>query len=92
MRCSLAGHINVYDYAFIGGTSAVHQFVEIGAHSMISGGSLVRKDVPPFTKAGREPLSYIGINSVGLRRRGYSAKPLTRSRRSTALSSLKNIT
>jgi len=72
----LAGHINIYDYAFIGGTSAVHQFVEIGAHSMISGGSLVRKDVPPFTKAGREPLSYIGINSVGLRRRGYSASTI----------------
>ncbi len=68
----LAGHINVYDYAYIGGTSAVHQFVEIGTHSMISGGSLVRKDVPPFTKAGREPLSYIGVNSVGLRRKGYS--------------------
>jgi UDP-N-acetylglucosamine acyltransferase len=69
----LAGHITVYDYAFIGGSSAVHQFVEIGAHSMISGGSLVRKDVPPYTKAGREPLSYVGINSVGLRRRGFSA-------------------
>jgi UDP-N-acetylglucosamine acyltransferase len=72
----LAGHINIYDYAFIGGTSAVHQFVEIGTHCMISGGSLVRKDVPPFTKAGREPLSYIGINSVGLRRRGYTAETI----------------
>jgi UDP-N-acetylglucosamine acyltransferase len=69
----LAGHINVHDYAYIGGTSAVHQFVEIGTQSMISGGSLVRKDVPPYTKAGREPLSYIGINSVGLRRRNYAA-------------------
>ena len=68
----LAGHINVHDYAYIGGTTAVHQFVEIGAQSMVSGGSLVRKDVPPYTKAGREPLSYIGINSVGLRRREYS--------------------
>jgi UDP-N-acetylglucosamine acyltransferase len=68
----LAGHINVHDYAYIGGTSAVHQFVEIGTHSMISGGSLVRKDVPPYTKAGREPMSYVGINSVGLRRKAYS--------------------
>ena len=68
----LAGHIKVYDFAYIGGTSAVHQFVEIGTQSMISGGSLVRKDVPPYTKAGREPLSYVGINSVGLRRRQYS--------------------
>jgi UDP-N-acetylglucosamine acyltransferase len=52
--------------------SAVHQFVQIGAHAFISGGALVRKDVPPFTKAAREPLSYVGINSIGLRRRGYS--------------------
>lgn len=69
----LAGHIQVQDYAFIGGTSAVHQFVSIGAHSLIAGGSLVRKDVPPYTKAGREPLSYVGINSVGLRRRGFTS-------------------
>jgi UDP-N-acetylglucosamine acyltransferase len=62
----------VDDYAIIGGTSAVHQFVRIGAHVMISGGALVRKDVPPYTKASREPLSYTGINSVGLRRRGFS--------------------
>lgn len=69
----LAGHITVEDYAIIGGMTAVHQFVSIGAHVMISGGSLVRKDVPPYTKAGREPLSYVGINSVGLRRRGFSS-------------------
>ncbi|MDQ3535055.1 MAG: acyl-ACP--UDP-N-acetylglucosamine O-acyltransferase [Bacteroidota bacterium] len=68
----LAGHIEIQDYAFIGGTSAVHQFVKIGAHALISGGSLVRKDVPPYTKAAREPLSYCGINTIGLRRRGYS--------------------
>jgi UDP-N-acetylglucosamine acyltransferase len=69
---TLAGHIVVDDFAIIGGLSAIHQFVHIGSHVMISGGSLVRKDVPPFTKAAREPLSYVGINSVGLRRRGYS--------------------
>jgi UDP-N-acetylglucosamine acyltransferase len=68
----LAGHIEVQDYAFIGGASAVHQFVKVGAHAMISGGSLVRKDVPPYTKAGREPLAYCGINSIGLRRRGFT--------------------
>lgn len=72
----LAGHIEVQDYAFIGGASAVHQFVSIGAHSLISGGSLVRKDVPPYTKAGREPLSYVGINSVGLRRRGFTSEQI----------------
>lgn len=68
----LAGHVEVDDYAVFGGTSAVHQFVRIGSHVMIAGGSLVRKDVPPYTVAAREPLSYAGINSVGLRRRGFS--------------------
>jgi UDP-N-acetylglucosamine acyltransferase len=51
--------------------TAVQQFCSIGRHAFITGGSLVRKDVPPFVKAGREPLSYVGINSVGLRRRGF---------------------
>jgi len=69
---NLAGHIKIEDYAIVGGLSAVHQFVNIGAHVMISGGSLVRKDVPPFTKAARNPLSFVGINSIGLRRRGFS--------------------
>jgi UDP-N-acetylglucosamine acyltransferase len=68
----MAGPVTVGDFAIIGGSSAIHQFATIGAHVMISGGSLVRKDVPPFTKSGREPLSYAGINSVGLRRRNYS--------------------
>jgi UDP-N-acetylglucosamine acyltransferase len=67
----LAGHVTIEDWAIIGGAAAVHQFVKIGAHTMVSGGSLVRKDVP-YTKAGREPLSYAGINSVGLRRRGFA--------------------
>ncbi|MBA5791477.1 acyl-ACP--UDP-N-acetylglucosamine O-acyltransferase [Flavobacterium sp. xlx-214] len=70
---ALAGHVTVGNFAVIGGLAAVHQFITIGDHSMISGGSLVRKDVPPFTKAAKEPLSYIGINSVGLRRRGFSS-------------------
>ncbi|REJ82511.1 MAG: acyl-ACP--UDP-N-acetylglucosamine O-acyltransferase [Bacteroidetes bacterium] len=69
---TLAGHIIINDFAIIGGLSAIHQFVHIGAHVMISGGSLVRKDVPPFVKAAHEPLSYVGINTVGLRRRGFS--------------------
>ncbi|ALI98241.1 acyl-ACP--UDP-N-acetylglucosamine O-acyltransferase [Rufibacter tibetensis] len=73
----LAGHIVVHDHVFIGGTSAVHQFVSIGAHAMVSGGSLVRKDVPPFIKAAREPLSYAGVNSIGLRRRGFSNEQIT---------------
>jgi UDP-N-acetylglucosamine acyltransferase len=68
----LAGHITIEDHVFIGGTTAVHQFVKIGAHAMIAGGSLVRKDVPPFIKAAREPLSFGGVNSIGLRRREFS--------------------
>ncbi len=64
------------DFAIIGGLAAVHQFISIGDHAMISGGSLVRKDVPPFTKAAKEPLSYVGINSVGLRRRGFSTEKI----------------
>ena len=70
--CNLAGHIEIDDWAILGGLSAVHQFVHIGKHTMISGGSMVRKDVPPFTKAGREPVSFVGVNSIGLRRRGFS--------------------
>ncbi len=68
----LAGEVIVDDWAIISGMTAVHQFCRIGSHTMIGGGSLVRKDVPPFIKAGRDPLSYIGINSIGLRRRDYS--------------------
>lgn len=72
----LAGHITLGDFVIIGGTSAVHQFVNIGAHSMIAGGSLVRKDVPPFVKAAREPLSYSGVNSIGLRRRNFTSEKI----------------
>lgn len=68
----LAGHVEIDDYAIVGGACAVHQFSKIGAHVMVAGGSLVRKDVPPYTVAAREPLSYAGINSTGLRRRGFS--------------------
>ncbi len=70
--CNLAGHITIDDWAIIGGLAAVHQFVHIGAHAMISGGGMARKDVPPFVKAGREPLAFAGVNSIGLRRRGFS--------------------
>ncbi|MEG2178757.1 MAG: acyl-ACP--UDP-N-acetylglucosamine O-acyltransferase [Bacteroidales bacterium] len=73
---TLAGHVIVEDYVNIGGLVAVQQFVRIGAHSMTAGGSLVRKDVPPFVKCAREPLSYVGINSIGLRRRGFSSEKI----------------
>jgi UDP-N-acetylglucosamine acyltransferase len=68
----LAGEVVIDDWAILGGMTAVHQFVHIGSHVMVAGGSLVRKDIPPFIKAGREPLAYEGINSIGLRRRNFS--------------------
>ncbi|MGB6083434.1 acyl-ACP--UDP-N-acetylglucosamine O-acyltransferase [Moheibacter sp.] len=73
----LAGHIEIGDHAFLGGMSAVHQFTHIGEHAFIAGGSHVRKDVPPFVKAARNPLSYAGVNSIGLQRRGFSTEQIT---------------
>lgn len=73
---NLAGHIEMDPYVRIGGMSAIHQFVKIGTHCFIGGGSLVRKDVPPFVKAAREPLSYVGINSIGLKRASYSSEQI----------------
>lgn len=73
---TLAGHIVVEEYAVLAGMVAVHQFCKIGQHAFITGGSLVRKDVPPYVKGAREPLSYVGINSVGLRRRGFSSEKI----------------
>src|SRR5215217_4756689 len=69
---TLAGHITIGNYVVLAGLVAIHQFVKVGAHAFVTGGSLVRKDVPPYVKAAREPLSYVGVNSVGLKRRGYS--------------------
>ncbi len=69
---NLAGHIEIGKFAILGGLTAVHQFVKIGEHAFIGGGSLVSKDVPPYIRAAREPLSYAGLNSVGLRRRGFT--------------------
>jgi UDP-N-acetylglucosamine acyltransferase len=68
---NLAGHITIEDNAILEGMVAVQQFVSIGKHSFVAGGSLVRKNVPPFIKAAREPLSYVGVNSIGLKRRGF---------------------
>jgi UDP-N-acetylglucosamine acyltransferase len=68
----MAGHVVMGDWAVVGGVSAIHQYVKIGQHAFVSGGSLVGKDVPPYIKAGRNPLSYAGVNSIGLKRRGFS--------------------
>ena len=68
----LAGEVEVDEFAIVSPYSAVHQFSKIGKHAFIGGGSLVRKDIPPYVIAANEPLSYAGVNSVGLRRRGFS--------------------
>lgn len=68
----LSGHVIIDDYAILEGKVAAQQFAHIGTHAFIGGASLIRKDVPPFIKAAREPLTFAGVNSVGLRRRGYT--------------------
>ena len=72
----LAGHVLIDDFAVIGGTSAILQFIHIGKHAMVAGGSLVRKDVPPYTRAAHEPIAYSGLNLIGLRRRGFSMEKI----------------
>jgi UDP-N-acetylglucosamine acyltransferase len=67
----LAGEVKIDDWAILSGGTLVHQFSHIGAHVIIGGGSKVRTDVPPFIKADRDPLSFLGLNSVGLTRRGF---------------------
>ena len=68
---ALAGEVNVDDWAILSAGTMVHQFAHIGAHVIIGGGGKVRIDVPPFIKADRDPLSFLGLNSVGLTRRGF---------------------
>ena len=72
----LAGEVVVDNYAVIGGATLVHQFCHLGAHVMIQGAALINKDEPPFVKAAREPISYAGVNSIGLRRRGFSSESI----------------
>ena len=71
---NLAGHITIEDHVIIEGNAAIQQFIRIGRHSFIAGATLVRKSVPPFVKAAREPISYMGVNRVGLERRGFEKR------------------
>ena len=70
--CQLAGEVVVDDSAVIGGGSLIHQFCHLGSYIMLQGGALVNKDIPPYVKAAREPISYVGLNSIGLHRNGFS--------------------
>lgn len=73
----LAGEVVVDDYAILGGGSLVHQFTHVGAHSMTQGGTKVNKDIPPYVLAAHDPISFCGINSVGLSRRGFTREQIT---------------
>lgn len=72
----LSGHVIIDDYAIIEGKAGAQQFIRIGAYSFVAGASLIRKDVPPFVRAAREPLSFAGINAVGIRRRNFSEEEI----------------
>ncbi len=72
----LAGHVFVGVHGIVGGMTAIQQFVKIGDHAFVGGGTLVRKDVPPYIRVAREPLSYIGVNRIGLRRRGFDVETI----------------
>lgn len=72
----LGGHVEVGDYAILGGATAFQQFTKIGRHVIVSGGCLVNKDIPPFVRAARHPTTYAGVNSIGLRRRGYTSEQI----------------
>jgi UDP-N-acetylglucosamine acyltransferase len=74
---SLAGHITVEDNVILEGMVAAQQFMNIGAHSFVAGGSLIRKDIPPYVRVAREPLQFIGVNTIGLSRRGFSKEVIT---------------
>ena len=72
----MGGHVTIEDWAIVGGLTAIHQFVTIGRHAMVGGHFRVPKDVPPYILAGGTPLTYEGLNTVGLRRRGFSREAL----------------
>tara|TARA_B100000780_G_scaffold157177_2_gene109952 strand:- start:19219 stop:20007 length:789 start_codon:yes stop_codon:yes gene_type:complete len=75
---NVAGHVTIDDWVIIEGMVGIQQFVHIGEHAFVAGGSLVRKNIPPYIKAAREPLSFIGVNSIGLRRRGFNQDKIQR--------------
>jgi len=75
---NLAGHITIDDFAGIGGVTPIHQFVRIGKHAFIGGGLRVPKDIPPYVLAMGEPIRFGGLNSIGLKRRGFSEELLAK--------------
>jgi len=80
-NAQLAGHVQVEDYAVLGGFVGVHQFCRVGAHAMVAAGSIVLQDVPPFVTASAYPAKPHGTNNEGLRRRGFAASDIAAIRR-----------
>ena len=76
-NATLAGHVAVNDYAILGGMSAVHQFTRIGSHVMASGGSMIAQDLPPYVIAQGDRAKTVGLNLIGLKRRGFSSETLS---------------
>lgn len=74
---TLAGHVEVGDFAILGGLSAVHQFTRIGSHVMASGGSMIAQDLAPYTIAQGDRAKVVGLNLIGLKRRGFSREVLS---------------
>ena len=72
----IAGETDVDDWEILGGSTVAHQFSKIGKHAMVGGGSKINKDIPPYVLCGREPLTYAGVNLVGLRRRGFTSEQI----------------
>ncbi|MBS1612364.1 MAG: acyl-ACP--UDP-N-acetylglucosamine O-acyltransferase [Bacteroidetes bacterium] len=75
-NANLAGHVEIDDFAILGGATNFQQYCKIGRHVIVSGGCLVNKDIPPFVRAARHPTTYAGVNSVGLRRRGFTTSQI----------------
>jgi UDP-N-acetylglucosamine acyltransferase len=75
-NATLAGHVHVGDWAILGGFTGVHQFVRVGAHSFCGVGTVLLQDLPPYVTVAGNPARPHGINSEGLRRRGYSASAI----------------
>jgi len=72
----MAGHVTIHDYAIIGGLTAIHQFVNIGAYTMVGGHFRIPKDIPPYIMAGGWPVSFERLNIIGLKRRGFTQEAI----------------
>ena len=75
-QCQLSGHIIIEDYAILGGGSLIKQWCRVGPYAMLTGGSILTKDVPPYALAGRYPVKFLGLNTIGLRRSNFTSEQI----------------